>query len=280
MGNLAKSECGACFNTVVLQTKSEYSFLLLSFCDLFWTPRSGKLKIGSLRSLVLDEFDALLEYRPHRDPTRAIMQCVKRRHGDSLQSILCSATASDIEDSAKVRDFLRPGYAHAMTDPDDLLVTGVQEGKGAATHATRARVSRTVMHGAIHVPHKRLALDTVRKILHTEPTLQQILIFADTSRKVDIVVEKLGAMGIIAAPLHGGKGSDKMDRAEVSRALREGYVGIVVATELAARGLDDSPSGGRLVGNASGQECAEQFLLLRGKRGSAGANGDWLFHFG
>jgi ATP-dependent RNA helicase DeaD len=45
-------------------------------------------------------------------------------------------------------------------------------------------------------------------------------------------------MGIIAAPLHGGAKSDKMDRAEVSKALREGYVGIVVATELAARGLD------------------------------------------
>jgi superfamily II DNA/RNA helicase len=33
-------------------------------------------------------------------------------------------------------------------------------------------------------------------------------------------------------------GSEKVDRAEVSKALREGYVGIVVATELAARGLD------------------------------------------
>lgn len=45
-------------------------------------------------------------------------------------------------------------------------------------------------------------------------------------------------MDIIAAALHGGAKSEKMDRAEVSKALREGYVGIVVATELAARGLD------------------------------------------
>ena len=45
-------------------------------------------------------------------------------------------------------------------------------------------------------------------------------------------------MGIIAAPLCGGSKSEKMDRAEVAKALREGYVGIVVATELAARGLD------------------------------------------
>jgi superfamily II DNA/RNA helicase len=62
--------------------------------------------------------------------------------------------------------------------------------------------------------------------------------FVESSRKVDLLVEKLGNMGILAAALHGGSNNDKMDRAEVSKALREGYVGIVVATELAARGLD------------------------------------------
>ena len=51
-------------------------------------------------------------------------------------------------------------------------------------------------------------------------------------------MDKLAQMGIVAAPLHGGMGSEKADRAEVSKALREGFVGIVVATELAARGID------------------------------------------
>ena len=181
--------------------------------------------------MVLDEFDALLEYKPHRDPTAAITDMLKRRLGDSLQSILCSATASDILESSKVRSILRPGYAQAMADADDILVT-------KSMNSTMARVSRTIMHAVIHAPHRRLALDTIRRILHTEPIPQQILIFAENARKVDIVVEKLGERGIIAAPLHGGKGSEKMDRADVTRALREGYVGIVVATELAARGLD------------------------------------------
>lgn len=158
------------------------------------------------------------------------MQTLKRRHGEALQSILCSATASDIMDSAKVVDFFRPGFATAMADKDDVLVTS----------AKGPRVSRTVLHGVVHVPHRRMALDTVRRILHTEPFPQQILIFAENSRKVDIVVEKLANMNIVAAALHGGMGSDKMDRAEVSKALREGFVGIVVATELAARGLDAS----------------------------------------
>lgn len=183
----------------------------------------------------MDEFDALLEYKPHRDPTRAIMQHLKRRHGDALQSILCSAMASDIMDSAKVVDFSRPGFSTAMADDNDIFVTN---SNNKANSKGAPQVSRTVLHGVVHVPHKRFALNTVRRILHTDPIPQQILIFCENSRKVDIVIARLGNMRIVAATLHGGQGSEKMDRAKVAKALREGYVGIVVATELAARGLD------------------------------------------
>ena len=95
-----------------------------------------------------------------------------------------------------------------------------------------------MIHGVVHVPHRRFALDTLRRILHTEPLPQQVLVFVEDARKVKLVVEKLEQNGIIAAPLSGD--DDKTDRADVSRALREGYVGLVVATELAARGLDAS----------------------------------------
>jgi superfamily II DNA/RNA helicase len=175
----------------------------------------------------LDEFDALLEYKPHREPTAAIVAALQKRHGDSLQSILCSATASDMMNSPKVNQYLRPGYATALTDQSDVLVTSAP-----------TRVSRTVLHGVVHAPRKQLALETIRRILHSEPIPQQVLIFASDARRVDLVVDKLAELGIVAAPLHGGAKAEKMDRAEVSKALREGYVGVVVATELAARGLD------------------------------------------
>ena len=45
-------------------------------------------------------------------------------------------------------------------------------------------------------------------------------------------------MGIIVAPLHGGVASENKTRAELSKALREGRVGIIVATEMAAWGTD------------------------------------------
>jgi ATP-dependent RNA helicase DeaD len=50
------------------------------------------------------------------------------------------------------------------------------------------------------------------------------------------VIEKLLENGIIAAPLFGG--NEKTDRSDVCKALREGNVGCVVATEMAARGID------------------------------------------
>ncbi|GAX21319.1 hypothetical protein FisN_1Lh154 [Fistulifera solaris] len=197
--------------------------------------KSGRLKISKVSSLVLDECDALLEYKAHRDPTTALVQRLKQNQGDALQSVLCSATASDLVGSSKLQNYLRDDYASAMADSNDVMVTS---GFGSKATGEGTRVSRTVIHGVVHVPHRRFALDYLRKILHTDPIPQQILIFVENSRKVKIVVEKLEEMGIIAAPLHGGVGSEKTDRSEVSKALREGYVGIVVATELAARGLD------------------------------------------
>ncbi|KAL3769958.1 hypothetical protein ACHAW5_010032 [Stephanodiscus triporus] len=220
--------------------------------------KGGKMKISGLRTIVLDEFDALLQYDAHVEPTVAIMQALDRQHGRSLQRVLCSATASDVirsssspptsEGSAastvgsaanNIESYLRPGYAHASVDEGDLLVTaGVQTLTKGGGVATSARVSRTTIHGALHVPSRRLALEAVRKIMNTEPVPQQALIFVDSPRRVDIVIEKLAQMDIIAAPLHGGTTSGKGDRAEVNKALREGYVGIVVATEMAARGID------------------------------------------
>ncbi len=152
----------------------------------FFLIRIGRMKISSIQAVVFDEFDALLEYKPHRDPTAAIMSALKKRHRDSLQSILCSATATDMVGSAKLLSYLRPGYFTAMADKDDRLITS-----GDDVNAV-TRVSRTVIHGVVHVSRRQLALSTIRKILHTEPIPQQVLIFADNARRVDLVVEKVG----------------------------------------------------------------------------------------
>ena len=169
------------------------------------------MKISGLRTIVLDEFDALLQYDAHVEPTVAIMQALDRQHGRSLQRVLCSATASDVIQTStspltperraassadpaavNIESYLRPGYAHASVDKDDLLVSsGVRTLTKGGAVATSARVSRTTIHGTLHVPSRRLALEAVRKILNTEPAPQQALIFVDSPRRVDIVIEKV-----------------------------------------------------------------------------------------
>lgn len=131
----------------------------------------------------------------------AILKAVDRQHGQSLQRVFCSATASDMLDrnnrkeNADIEAYLRPGYAHASVDDNDVLVTsGVQTKTRSGGMTSSVRVSKTTIHGALHVPSRRLALEAVRKILNTNPAPQQALIFVDSPRRVDIVIEKVRAL--------------------------------------------------------------------------------------
>lgn len=156
--------------------------------------RSGKLKVPALEAVVLDEFDALLDYKAHRDPTQAMLEFLKRRHDrNEFQSVFCSATAGDMLKSPKFTNFLRPGFVQAMTDRDDVLMTPLQDDNADVnpSGAISTRMSRTIIHGVVHVPHRRFALETLRRILHTDPLPQQILIFTENSRRVEVVVEKV-----------------------------------------------------------------------------------------
>jgi len=94
----------------------------------------------------------------------------------------------------------------------------------------------STLHGVVKVAGDRLKLELLRKIMNTEPNPRQVLVFVNDARRVNIVVERLAEMNIIAAGLSGE--SDKNERTDVSRAMREGFVGCVVSTELAARGID------------------------------------------
>jgi superfamily II DNA/RNA helicase len=67
---------------------------------------SGKVKISGVRCIVLDEFDALLQYTAHVEPTVAIMDALFQQHGCALQRILCLATASDV---IHIESYLKPG---------------------------------------------------------------------------------------------------------------------------------------------------------------------------
>ena len=77
-------------------------------------------------------------------------------------------------------NYLRDDYAYVKTEEDALV-----------TQNKPTKVSLTTIHGVVHVQHRRFALETLRKILNTDPNPQQALIFVDSPRRAEIVVDKV-----------------------------------------------------------------------------------------
>lgn len=105
--------------------------------------------------------------------------------------------------------------------------------KVSVNSATQLPVSIT--HGLISCPRVK-ALELLKKFLNSKPEVKSAIVFVNDPYRVEIICEKLLEMGLIAAPLHGDTSKD--DRKEILSRLRDGRVTLVVATELAARGLD------------------------------------------
>lgn len=169
-----------------------------------------ELNLGSVRTIVIDEVDQCV-----KDVFVEHVIYVIRAAGNRAQKILVSATG----DVDSVRKF----SGEFLYKPVLLRVGGAQ------------KVPKNMAHFACIVPG-RLRIETVRKILHSEPKPERMIIFVDNPRRVDLVVEGLYRMKVGAGALRGN--AHKLERAEVVSAFRKGKVDILVTTEVAARGLD------------------------------------------
>ena len=98
-----------------------------------------------------------------------------------------------------------------------------------------AMLPATITHGLISTTRMH-ALDMLRRFINAKPAVRSAIIFVNDPHRVEVVVRELYEMGLVAAPLHGD--SSKDDRKEIISRLKDGRLRLVVATELAARGLD------------------------------------------
>jgi len=168
----------------------------------------GDLHFRNVRFAVLDEVDRMLDIG-FRDDIRKILGQVKSKH----QTIFVSATiSSDIEKLA----------ARFMVDP--MRITSVA---GALT---------VEMVDQYHLPverwdKKRLLVHLLR---HEKPDLT--LIFCATKRMVDNLARYLNDQGIGTRSIHGDLPQRK--RNSVMNQFRSGRLGVMVASDVAARGLD------------------------------------------
>jgi ATP-dependent RNA helicase DeaD len=206
--------------------------------------KRGSLKLGYLRVLVLDEADEMLDMGFAED-LDAILEATPK----TKQTALFSATLPSRILSIAERHLRNPSR-----------VTIARE-KTAAGKLPRIRQVAYVVPRA----HKAAALDRVLDMENPELAL----VFCRTRLEVETLVETLNAHGRRAQALHGGIEQRQRDR--VMQMFRGGKADLLVATDVAARGLDIE----RLthVVNFDVPASAEAYVHRIGRTGRAGRAG-------
>jgi ATP-dependent RNA helicase DeaD len=206
--------------------------------------RREALKLAHLRVLVLDEADEMLDMG-FADDLDAILEATPK----TRQTALFSATMPARILSIAQRHLNSPSR-----------VTIARE-KTAAGKMPRVRQVAYVVPRA----HKHAALDRVLDV--ENPT--SALVFCRTRLEVETLVETLSAHGRRAQALHGGMEQRQRDR--VMQMFRGGKADLLVATDVAARGLDIA----RLshVVNYDMPASAEAYVHRVGRTGRAGRAG-------
>ena len=201
------------------------------------------LDLSGVRSLVLDEADKMLDLGFLPDVERILEFTPAGR-----QTMLFSATMP-----GEVVTLARRHLSHP------LHVRGEQ-------HDEPDLVPLTVQH--VYRAHQMDKIEMLARILQANGR-GLTMVFCRTKRSADQVAEALTTRGFAAAAVHGDLGQGQRERA--MRAFRNGKIDVLVATDVAARGLDVDD-----VTHVINYECPEDdkaYLHRTGRTGRAGRDG-------
>jgi ATP-dependent RNA helicase RhlE len=199
------------------------------------------LSLRELEILVLDEADQMLDLGFIHALRRIVSLVPPKR-----QTLFFSATMP------KAIKELADKY---LTNPAEVSVTP------AATTVERIDQTVTLVNQA-----EKTAL--LAMILKSEP-VERALVFSRTKHGADKIVRQLEAAGIAAAAIHGNKSQANRERAIA--AFKAGEVPVLIATDIAARGID-IPGVSHVV-NYDLPDVPEQYVHRIGRTARAGADG-------
>jgi ATP-dependent RNA helicase DeaD len=204
--------------------------------------RRGTLKLGSLQALVLDEADEMLRMGFIDDVEWILEQTPKQR-----QMALFSATLP--------KQIQRIARRH-LQDPREIAIK------------TRTATAETIRqrYWLVSGLHK---LDALTRILEVEP-FDALLMFVRTKTATTELAERLEARGYAAAALNGDMA--QKHREQMIERLKQGSLDILVATDVAARGLDVERISH--VVNYDIPYDTEAYIHRIGRTGRAGRHGD------
>jgi ATP-dependent RNA helicase RhlE len=201
----------------------------------------GVVRLDGITHFVLDEADRMLDMGFIHDVRRIISTLPARR-----QTLLFSATMP-----AEIQALART----MLVDPVRVSV--------APSVTTAETVEQSVMFVAR--ADKRSLLERMLR----ERGVERALVFTRTKRGANRLSEQLERAGIGAAAIHGNKSQGARERALAG--FRSGATRVLVATDLAARGID--VEGISHVINYELPDVAESYVHRIGRTGRAGARG-------
>ena len=202
----------------------------------------GTLDLGQVQILVLDEADRMLDMGFIHDIKKVLALVPKQK-----QSLLFSATFSE-----EIRD-LANGL---LRDPAHIQVT--------PKNSTVQRITQTI-HPVGRAKKKALLTHIIN-----EHNWSQVLVFTRTKFGANNVAEHLSKNGIQAMALHGNK--SQTARTEALQGFKNGDIRALVATDIAARGIDidELPH----VVNYEIPNVSEDYVHRIGRTGRAGNSGE------
>jgi superfamily II DNA/RNA helicase len=202
----------------------------------------GRIQFSRLEMMVLDEADRMLDMGFIDD-----VETIASATPATRQTLLFSATLDGAIDKVAAR-----------------LLKAPQRIQVAAQQAKLDNIEQR-LHYVDDMSHKNRLLDHLLRDI----AMKQAIVFTATKRDADTLADNLSAQGHEAAALHGDM--NQRDRTRTLTKLRHGGLRVLVATDVAARGID--VAGITHVINFDLPKFAEDYVHRIGRTGRAGASG-------
>ena len=201
--------------------------------------KSNEVSLDDMQIVTLDEADRMAD-----DGFTPQVEWILRHCGSRNQTMLFSATLD-----GDVGHLIR----HYQTDPVTVAIDEATDTVGTMHH----------LFLAVHHMDKDKVIGSIAK------SIPKVLVFCQTKRNCDRVARNLEDLGVDAGPLHGDMQQSARER--ILRKFAEGKLSVLVATDVAARGIDIDDIGAVI--HYEPAKDVKDYLHRSGRTARAGRDG-------